>query len=63
MALVQLEEFDEENDAKLFWDVVNSMHDWQKHKDRQEELKQLGGLTRFVFKHFCVFLDNFIYKI
>ena len=41
-----LEENDEENDAKLFWDVVNSVHQWQEHKQKQEELKTLGGLTR-----------------
>jgi len=42
----KLEENDEENDAKLFWDVVNSVHQWQEHKQKQEELKTLGGLTR-----------------
>ena len=43
---VELEEIDEENDAKLFWDVVRSMQRWQEHKEQQAELKKLGGLTR-----------------
>ena len=43
---IKLEENDEENDAKLFWDVVNSINQWHEHKQKQEELKTLGGLTR-----------------
>jgi len=30
--LVPFEDLDEENDAKLFWDVVNSIQQWQEHK-------------------------------
>ena len=44
--LVQFEELDEENDAKLFWDVVNSIQQWQQHKQQLEQMKKHGGLTR-----------------
>ena len=44
--LVPFEDLDEENDAKLFWDVVNSIQQWQEHKEKLDHLKKHGGLTR-----------------
>ena len=45
--LVPYEDLDEENDAKLFWDVVNSIQQWQDHKEKLDHLKKHGGLTRY----------------
>jgi hypothetical protein len=45
--LVPFEDLDEENDAKLFWDVVNSIQQWQEHKEKLDHLKKHGGLTRY----------------
>lgn len=44
--LHELEEFDEENDAKLFWDMVNSISEWQQHKRRQALSKKHNSLSR-----------------
>jgi len=35
-------EDDEENDAKLFADIIQSVRQWQKGKERKEDAKKRG---------------------